>query len=610
MKDVRLAVFAFFVVATTFAQDDITAAKRQYATARAASCRADDTECLAKFDFQWVFDTSTKAATMADPESRRQWLEAAAEVYQGIANSLPKNSQVLTNLALVRGDLGDWQGAAELLTRAAELDPRNAAAHFLNAAEICRNAKKWTEAEDFYRRAILKGSPEAGDRLLSMQKMRIDGSLPAGDTGAAIRSVFDSALEQLRRGSNAQAMDAYETIMRFSRASAPEAAKEALVRWVDAAAYGNVLNGETLGRLPSAKEWAIPARENLDQFVVRHDVRLPAWEAGLRMRHASAAAMRYRARSLTSEHPGDAAELYEAAIRRAPAPIECEWDDYLKRRPYIFVDAALDLARLLNSHRSLDPGGIRFRRLEDQLFDMKMGGYTANNPAVIQQLHLTLGLIYAERGIWRSDAQFRNAFFQLSNALRVARDREAKGTKRMPLAQVEELLASEYGRRGQKQLQARELINAARSRLALDQPAHARRLVTEANEIGASDENDARRLAELQTILGFYERIPSLQRLKVDGQYVTWDKHIGESFGEKFATSQAFKINFLLAGRAYQLRDLGGGFAFTERSAELRYLDGVEIISGFDQFAADMVEFFVHEHRPKWLAPQAKDFPM
>ena len=65
----------------------------------------------------------------------------------------------------------------------------------------------------------------------------------------------------------------------------------------------------------------------------------------------------------------------------------------------------------------------------------------------------------------------------------VARDREAKGTKRMPLAQVEELLASEYGRRGQKQLQARELINAARSRLDLDQPEQARRLVTEANEI-------------------------------------------------------------------------------------------------------------------------------
>jgi hypothetical protein len=197
--------------------------------------------------------------------------------------------------------------------------------------------------------------------------------------------------------------------------------------------------------------------------------------------------------------------LYERAIDAAPLPPEYDFDQSLNRRSIVFLDAAMQLARLLSAEEALDPDGVRFGRLEEHLFSGKALGYKMKNLAATQKTHAVLGLIYAQRGKW-TGGQYTNATFQLRLALDEAAEREQKEGILLPLPHINELLAGAYSRQGNPQDARAQLTAAAKAYLDLDALELASRAIGGARELGA----DSEQLKALESIAEFRMKIPNL----------------------------------------------------------------------------------------------------
>ena len=493
-------------------------------------CPANDARCEANIRFARAYAWDVRSASNPDPGLARRALLS----YQSVLEYSPEDPKALVNIARMYARLGESMEAARTFERAARAWPSRKAPYLLAAAESLRDSE-YESAARLYRLAAEAGSPEAWSGLVSLRLSGL-GQADANERKTRLAELLTLARDLRTRNANGPALEALEGIMRATHADDPVLAGNALAEWVEIQASNGTLSTSALELLPDPRAWKSPVLQTLRDSIVSGSWRFgPEWEREPQRYAALAAAKAIGDTLMASEKDADrAAALYDRVMNAT------QWQQS-REKPDLFLGAATQLARLyVTRGRDND-----LRALEGRLFEIKGGAYESHDLAAMQRMHAVLGTIYDERGIWTSSNPARNATFQYSRLVRVAKEREAKEGIFQPLPHYA-AKAAEGLRRAGKTREARELeIEAASGYLELDALEEAQRAITRASSGGAED--DARVVA-LRRIATYRAAIPELATTR-ELTLPAWST-VGGPLDPDFVARQEFRALSDLAARA------------------------------------------------------------
>lgn len=328
------------------------------------------------------------------------------------------------NLSMLYRELGADASQEAHFRSAPDRDPGRRALHYTYLGDFHAQLQQWPQAVNAYRTASRDDPDGDAPRQGLVDAYRASGT-PADADMLTLAREWEPRFPEL-------AAHAYAAIIQRTYQAAPAAAEQALVRYVWVQASGQGVTDLAISRLPP--DWR--ATRELEAYVQRPDSApdRSSWWRGTEERARALARVGHAAglRRVSAGAPADAERYWSAALGIVDAQTRESLD--LKR----------ELALLFFRHRDLDPDGAHFDRLEQTLFREKGGALAARDAEAAQRYHTVLGLIYAERNVWRSSATARNAITQLNWALETAALRDSTDGFRQPLPELRALLAAGY----------------------------------------------------------------------------------------------------------------------------------------------------------------------
>jgi tetratricopeptide (TPR) repeat protein len=415
--------------------------------------------CRAQLGFAAATLAEDRAAR--DTGGRAQWLRTALARYEGVLAESPTHAPALAGCVRVwiaQGDRGKAQALLEdTLKRAPDQE-----AVALMLGDVARDAKDWDRAIRAYRQAADQHPTSDPARRRLVQAYI--GLLPARlddlrQTLAEVESQFPVIAELGHRA----------IIERFNTASDQSVAEASLLRLVLVLAATRRLTVENLATLPAG--WMSPALRDLRAYVTAPDRQPPSgwWRNASARRHVLATGgLALGNQALLANDVAGAAARWEIAATVAPEFDEYAFDSSLKGLPTVRLDLQTALALHYFRFPALDPGEVKFNRVIDSIFNSKAEAYKLSDLESIQRHHTILGVIYAEKGQWKSTAFAKNAIFQLDNALKTAARRDQRDGSYQPLPELRERLAKGLDSTGDKARAATTYLAAAEGYLDTD----------------------------------------------------------------------------------------------------------------------------------------------
>lgn len=503
----------------------------------AFQCPESDLECAAhiRFATAWAYDDiSTRTGEVA---LARQ----SIALYQRVLEHHESDAKVLANIARIHARLGEPQEASRMFERAARVEPALASAYLYAAAEAFRQTGQYEGAAGYYHRAGEAGSRDAWSRLVSMHQSRIADARSTEERTPRLEEALSLARTLRGRGENGPALDALQTVLRYGHAGAPELAGVALAEWVEIQALNGTLSKAALELLPKSEQWRSSMLQTLHSSVTSEAWTFgEGWTRGPHRYAAMAAAKAIADQLVASGESGRAVPLYERAMDlgyRNPVP----------GKPDLFLAAATQLARVYAAQQM--PRDLE--RLEDRLFEIKGDAYRSHDLAAMQRMHAVLGAIYEERDIWSSGYPARNATFQYSQLIRVAKEREEKEGIFQPLPHYAEKAAEGQRREGRLD-RARELeIDAARGYLDLDAVDRAVKAIERASDAGGAADPRVAALGQIASYRARISELPTTRGITIPH----WSAARG-TLDPEFVSRQEFKAISDLAQQARQRDEL------------------------------------------------------
>ena len=384
-----------------------------------------------------------------DRKNRDTLLTASVGYYDRILREAPNNADAVYGKALAYRSLGPHEWMEPFFKQAPSLDTGRAALYFTFQGDYFAATKRWREAVSAYREAV-------------RQDIDIDGARSGLVDALAALGVSSSVeLLQSARGWESRypesSASAYRAVLVNS--FAPGGQRDSIA---DSAMVGLVRvqtrNRFAVADLPRevSADWT-PVREIrtfLDKAAA--DV-APWWRRGSERETVLAQTALAGGKSAAAAGRYDAAErLFAEGVRIA------------RRSSTVSLDLQRELALLYFHHAALDPDHRKFDALEQNIFEGKMGALASGDLEAAQRYHTTLGLIYAERGVWTSSMPARNAEQQLGWALDKADERQQRQRFYQPLPELRQLLAHHLDSLGRRSQAGRRHAETARAFLDSD----------------------------------------------------------------------------------------------------------------------------------------------
>lgn len=446
----------------------------------------------------------------ADPGQRGELLGLAVQSYERALALAPDHGSTLHNLATVYYRLGEREKAADLLERAIAAAPEKAGTYAL-------------ELGDYY---LVGGTAEGAEAARGLYRLAAEKSPDAETPRRRILATYERAAEtdpkevlELGRGWAKSfprvARSCFELAAKSAHQTQPEVAEEALLAWLEVGRRdGRRLSLRDLDTLGWGRDY--PPLSGLRAYLEGPEVDPePAnwWLATDPRRSALAQVGLELGRGrLARKQPGAAEAIWRTALALAPPYEAYERSRELRGQPVARLDLHAELAALYFNHPDLDPDGSKFRAVEDELYGAKVEAYRLQDLDAMQSFHTVLGLIYAERGVWRSDHFAKNGAFQLASALSAAVRRQEASGFYQPLPHLQERLAGGYEILEQGERAARTYLAAAQGYLDTDALAAAERaLVAVGRWLGELDEGARSALAQLRGVAASRRRLERLR---------------------------------------------------------------------------------------------------
>jgi tetratricopeptide (TPR) repeat protein len=267
------------------------------------------------------------------------------------------------------------------------------------------------------------------------------------------------------------------------------------------------------------------------------------WQAQPERRHVAAGTLRLAARRAEAEgRLGAAVTLLDRAMTLAP-PVHAYESPVLKEREPAQLDAAIDLGRLFDRHRSqLDRDGGKVRAITSRL-DAETRALDLARPGV-GRYHQAFGVIYARQQDWE------HARLHLDRSLR-AEEALATKERREPLAPgLHQLLAEVAGGGGKEADAVSHSVAAAKQYLELGDARAARDALAPARPFlraaPAQLRADAEALRSLSEDLDALERAPERERERLRagiGRRIMAEPAGGSTLGQQWRGSVLRRMN-------------------------------------------------------------------
>lgn len=418
---------------------------------------AENRPCRLLISFSLGYLTERQAAKSypSDPALLAQ----AAEHYRVVLDEAPDHGPTLKNLALIYRTLGKPEEAEQALKKAVESDRSGTGKAALLLGNLYRETGRPAQALGAYEVAASSDPAAEAPRRAIVGTF---GDLPPNQIGELLPRLTD--WESTHPGA---AEAGFRQVIDSALTVAPPLAERAVLGWVTTLARNGWISAQRIAGFHP--DW-LPIRD-LQRYMGEPESP-PAsgswWLQNAQRRSVLAGvALALGAAPDAIIDPRRAAVRWEQGMRLCPRYEEYMFGELRNDRP-VRLELARELLALYAKHPILDHDGLRQRGLIGELFAGKGGAYQASDLEAIQRFHTTLGLIYAERGVWEGGGA-TNARFQLENALRIADQREREGNYYQPLQDLKAQLAKGYESLQRPDLARPMYVRVAQAYLDTDQ---------------------------------------------------------------------------------------------------------------------------------------------
>jgi len=427
----------------------------------------ESSNCLLKLNFTagYMYQVASNKST----DNQKTQLEKSLAFYQKAQEIDPSDISVINNLFMVYKALGNTDAAIRTLNQAIKVDEKNKTKYVINKGDICYDANDFKRAVEFYRLAFFEDMNNEGlgwkifysYSQLPNQAEVFDGLYTFSG------ELFDKELYDLARNGFLYAVKNALSVNDNVKA------EKACISWAETISRKNAIDGSYVDELPDLKTWTSACNTELQMLLnnsFANSDNIKWWTANNYRRHIVASILlKMEGTALMNGDIKSAVQMLENALKVAPEFYVYNGDPKLKIYFPVKVDVAIELSRLYNQYPKLDLDKAKYDALIQELFNEKSMHYLQNDLESIQKSHTMLGLIFADRNIWKSTWFAGNAIFQLENAIKFQKRIEKKNPEKFkPIPSLYQTLAKGYKMTNQPEMEYRTLIDAAVGYLDLD----------------------------------------------------------------------------------------------------------------------------------------------
>ena len=440
-------------------------------------------------------------ASSESPDIRQTQLEKSLVYYRRAHAIDPTDISIINNLFMVYKALGNTDTAINTLNQAIKVDKKNKTKYEINKGDICYDSKDFKRAVEFYRLAFFEDVNNEG---LGWKIFYSYSQLP--NQAEAFDGLYTFSGELFDQGLFDLARNGFlYTVKNALTVNDNEKAEKACISWAETISRKNSIAGSYVNELPDLKTWPSVCNKELQMLLTNsftNSSNIKWWTANNYRRHIVATILLRMESSILME--GDiksAVQMLENALKIAPEFYVYEGDPKLKIYFPVKMDVAIELSRLYNQYPKLDLDKAKYDALIQELFNEKSMHYLQNDLESIQKSHTMLGLIFADRNIWKSTWFAGNAIFQLENAIKFQKRIEKKNPERFkPIPSLYQTLAKGYKMTNQPEMEYKTLIDAAVGYLDLDNLSMADSIIQKVKNSTLQDVEYRQKLKELGLI--------------------------------------------------------------------------------------------------------------
>ncbi|NHF58108.1 hypothetical protein FK220_002060 [Flavobacteriaceae bacterium TP-CH-4] len=383
--------------------------------------------CIAGLNFSGGF--LFQQAALKNEGSTKMFVEKATEYYDKVLEAYPDNKAALSNLKKLNQAIKGNSATIAKLEELAAKYPKNRVGYLVQIGDLYKEEKKFASACAKYQEAYLEDpfSEKACGGIVAMYTE--DGHVCT--TGWSIRE-FAADCQEIDLPNYSEELLRKEMSIAFAKKNYKKAI-ESMVLWAYVLADNGWLDSKQVARLSNQLflEGA-PSREAarmkraLTELIRVLEIEKPGdsralvfWDTYSPELTISTDWKRISPMSvfLKIMHAKGAKAFLKKDFKNAEAHWQIILDRALGYDNNLYTTTASDMAELYNAYPRMDPEGQKLNRIVRELFDRKSEAYRKVDAKIIRNMHMTLGAIYYNKGIWQNGDYAENAEFQLSRAV-------------------------------------------------------------------------------------------------------------------------------------------------------------------------------------------------
>ena len=519
----------------------------RFLTQNAQKCNdaANSEDCHFMIFFTAGYLSQVNIERSGDPQ---KYTEYALQFYHEALRSNPENIQVLTNMYILYRNRA-YEEALKTLDKLAEIDNENASKYYLNKAGIYAEKGDHAAEAMSYRQAFWADPNETAcwNAFNAYNNIKTPG--------ASFNGIMSFSKELADQKQYDYARNGYLfAIKKAIHVNDQGMANMACLKWLETVSLDpKHINTSMVNELPDTIKWRSECNVELHRLFadpLRFFLSNKNLNLSLKERHIMASVLLgFENEAIMKGNIKYAVQLLDIAFSMAPEFFQYHSEEMKDLSP-IKMNIALELARVYTNYPEFDSDGSRFNTLIQRLFNEKAVHYQQKDLEAIQRSHTVLGLIYAERNVWRSDWYAGNAIYQLEHAIKIQKNLEKQDpSKYRPIPSLYQTLANGYAFTGQKEQEATAFLNASIGYLDIDYIDESAKFVRKAGSMNSLPQDKVSLLRTINSIINLRSDI-NHNRINFKEDPATLEKQITQNYVftsvspdyDSFLNRQRFKI--------------------------------------------------------------------